>query len=319
MKQALTLFLTALCLACGCDRGEPCVACTEQPVPRRLQLTLHRAAPDTKGADGLQALESQVTHCLLYVFSRSGHLVNCYQSADGRFDFFLTDETYDFVAVANKASLPLFGIAKADLYQTETTLAENGEDGFVMVGRLDNHLIESDEKITVEMQRLAAKVSYVIHTAFTGPLAAAPFQVDEVYLTNVAGRNNLALTDSLPAPNALWYNRMDCEDSDGAPLALLQGGPCFYAYPNASPDSHDKTQWGSRCTRFVVKATLAGRVTYYPVTLASVRANHHYHIDLTIASFGVDHPEDLPQDYSGFESRLTVVPWVSGASLQGNF
>lgn len=319
MKRTLTLFLTVLCLACGCDRGDSCVSCTEPPVPRRLQLTLLRSVPETKGSDALQTLESQVSQCLLYVFSRSGHLVNCYQSSDGRFDFFLTDETYDFVAVANKASLPLSGIGKADLFRTETTLADNGAGGFVMVGRLDSHLIEADEKITVEMERLVAKVSYEIHTAFSGPLADASFQVDAVYLTNVVGGSNLALTDSLPAAQALWYNRMDREDRADAPLALLEGGPVFYAYPNASPDNHDKTQWGSRCTRFVVKATLASRTTYYPVTIPRVRANHHYHIDLTIANFGVDHPEDLPQDYNGFQARLHVVPWTSGASLQGNF
>lgn len=319
MKQPLILFLTTLCLACGCDKGEPCVFCTDPPVPRRLQLTLLNTAPNTKGSDALQALESQISQCVLYVFSRGGHLVNCYQSSDGRFDFFLTDETYDFVAVANKASLPLFGIGKNDIYRTETTLAENGEGGFVMVGRLDNHLIEADEKITVEMQRLAAKVSYEIHTAFSSPLAGASFQVDDIYLTNVVGGNNLALTDSLPTAQALWYNRMDREVCADMPLALLQGGPVFYAYPNASPDSHDKTQWGSRCTRFVVKATLAGRTTYYPVTLTHVQANHHYHVDLTIANYGVDHPEDLPQDYNGFQARLHVVPWTSGTSLQGNF
>ena len=63
----------------------------------------------------------------------------------------------------------------------------------------------------------------------------------------------------------------------------------------------------------------AGGLHYYPVTIPRVRANHHYHIDLTIANFGVDHPEDLPQDYNGFQARLHVVPWTSGASLQGNF
>jgi hypothetical protein len=33
----------------------------------------------------------------------------------------------------------------------------------------------------------------------------------------------------------------------------------------------------------------------------------------------MEHPEDRPEDYSGFETRLTVVPWQSGASLQGDF
>ena len=317
MKPVLLFFLPALlCMASGCNPGDPCVACREEPVPRRLQLTL---SADTKGNNRQRLSDDLVTQCMLYVFSRSGHLVNCYHSSDGLFDFFLTDETYDFVAVANKGGLPDSGISKSGLYNTETTLAENGEGGFVMVGSLNNHIIESDEKITVEVRRLAAKVSYEIHAAFTGPLAAERFQVEDIFLTNVTGRNTLALTDSLPASDALWYNRMNLEESGGEPVALIREGPCFYAYPNASPDSHDKEQWGSRCTRFVVKATLAGYTTYYPVTLETVRANHHYHIDLTIANFGVEHPEDRPEDYSGFQAQISIAQWKAGESLLGEY
>ena len=317
MKHVLNTLLPALLiLASGCNPVEPCLACREEPRLRRLELTLSAA---TKGSAEPLISDIQVTRCQLYVFSRNGNLVNCYQSSDGRFDFYLTDETYDFVAVANKEDLPVAGITRQELGRTETTLAENAEGGLVMVGCLDSHIIESDEKITVEMKRLVAKVSYVLHTDFTGPMAADPFQVEDVYLTNVVGSSTLALTDSLPASDALWYNRMNWEDRGDEPAALLRGGPSFYALPNASPDNHDKEKWGSRCTRFVVKATLAGRTTYYPVTLEKVQANHHYHIDLTIAGFGVDHPEDRPDDYKDFQAQVSVAPWKAGGDFRGNF
>lgn len=317
MKNVLNVLLPALLfLASGCNPGEPCLACREEPRLRRLELTLSTA---TKGSEEPLPSDSQVTRCLLYVFSRNGYLVNCYQSSDGRFDFYLTDETYDFVAVANKGDLPVAGITRQELGRTETTLVENAEGGLVMVGHLDSHIIESDEKVTVEMKRLVAKVSYVIHTDFTGPLAEDPFQVEDVYLTNVVGSNTLALTDSLPASNALWYSRMNWEERGDEPASLLRGVPCFYALPNASPDSHDKEKWGSRCTRFVVKAMLAGRTTYYPVTLEKVQANHHYHIDLTIAGFGVDHPEDRPEDFKDFQAQIYITPWKDGGDLRGNF
>ena len=304
--------------ALACERGEPCAGCREAPQPRHLQLTLASGMPETR-SDGSSWAESRLAQCRLYVFSRSGYLVNCYDSSDGRFDLFLTDETYDFVAVANKDGLPAFDVDKAGLLDTETTLAENGAGSFVMVGRLDEHRIDGDEKITVEMQRLVAKISYDIHTAFAGWLAAEPFAVEAVFLTNVTGVNRLSLADSLPASQSLWYNRMDWEDNPDAPAALLQEGPSFYAYPNVSPDNHDKTAWGSRCTRFVVKASLAGQTTYYPVTLEKVRANHHYHIDLTVANFGVEHPEDRPDDYGSFAAFISVEPWKEGVSLRGDF
>lgn len=288
---------------------------------------------DTKVADVTPLDESQVVRCQLYVFSQTGYLVNCYSSSDGRFDFFLTDETYDFLAIANKGGLPTAAVTREALLGTATTLAENAPGHFVMVGSLDRHIIESDEKITVEMRRLVAKVSCVVRTAFSGELAALPFTAEAAYLTNVSGENRLSLADSLPAGGARWYNRMDAQpetdDTDGLlyaalglPLRASDSLVCqhsFYAYPNASSDSHDKHQWGSRSTRFVLKASLGGRVCYYPVTLGRVENNRHYHIDLTISNYGLEHPEDRPEDYDGILLAVSVEDWTEGPEMQGVF
>ena len=317
-------------LAAGCDR-EPCSLCTDEGTPRHLRLDLSGSKPETRAFNVSSQAEDHVAECRLYVFGRNGELVDSYRSDDGRFDFYLTDEIYDFIAVANKDDLPEERVSKSELLARPTSLAENAVGRFVMAGRLDNHLIDADEKITLEMQRLVGKVSYVIRTAFTGSLATASFIVEEIYLTNVAGENVLSLADSLPASGAAWYNRMDLEP--GGPTDLLYGhvgyrleasdslvsGHCFYPYPNVSADSHDKEQWGSRCTRFVVKATLDGRTTYYPVTLPAVRANRHYHVDLTVANYGLEHPEDNPADYAGFRIAVSVASWGEGGSLEGNY
>lgn len=333
MNRILIIWSALLLLAAGCDR-EPCVTCSELEIPRRhVQLELAGRTADTKVAALSPLEESQVVRCQLYVFNQTGYLVNCYSSTDGRFDFFLTDETYDFVAVANKGGLPTAAVTREALLGTATTLTENAPGNFVMVGCLDRHIIESDEKITIEMQRLVAKVSCVVRTAFSGELAALPFTVEAAYLTNVAGENRLSLADSLLADGARWYNRMDAQPETDDTAQLLYAGlgqslraadslVCphgFYAYPNASPDSHDKNQWGSRCTRFVLKATLGERSTYYPVTLPRVENNHHYHIDLTISNYGLEHPEDRPEDYAGFQLLVSVSDWADGDALLGDF
>ena len=332
MNRLLIVGCVLLLAVAGCDR-EPCVTCTETALPRRhLQLELSGGLFDTKAALS-PVEESQVVRCLLYVFSRTGHLVNCYSSTDGRFEFYLTDETYDFVAIANKGGLPTGAVTREALLETPTTLTENAAGNFLMVGCLDKHIIEEDEKITVEMQRLVAKVSCVVRTAFTGELAEKPFIVEAAYLTNVVGENRLSLADSLPASGARWYNRMDAQPETDDTAQLLYAdlgqmlGPVdsllcpqgFYAYPNASPDSHDRREWGSRCTRFVVRATLGGRTTYYPVTLERVENNHHYHIDLTVSDYGLEHPEDRPEDYGGFQLAITVADWADGARLEGDY
>lgn len=328
------LFVTGVLLvaALGCDR-EPCAECTEELNARHISLDLSGSALQTWALDVPSLAESNIVRCLLYVFSRTGTLVDTYDSADGRFDFYLTDEVYDFVVIANKNGLPRAAITKNDLLATVTTLSENAVGNFVMAGALSDHLIEADEKITVEVARLVGKVTCTIRTAFTGSLAEKPFVVEEIGLTNVAGQNTLALTDSVPDAKARWYNRMVFEDSsdDSFPADMLSAridtrmaasdslspGHSFYPYPNSSPDSHDRDQWGSRCTRFVVKATLDGRTTWYPVTLEQVRRNRHYHVDLTIAGYGVEHPEDPLTAYSGIAAMISVEDWTDGGTLQG--
>lgn len=334
MKRLLFVIGAFLVAAAACDR-EPCAACPEQPVLRRVMLTLSGSTLQTRALDVPSLSESNVVRCRLYVFSRTGDLVGSYDAPDGRFEFFLTDEVYDFVAVVNKGGLPDSGPTKTDLLSTVTALSENVVGAFIMAGQLDNHLIESDEKITVEVHRLVAKVSYTLHTAFRGALAHETFVVEDIYMTNVVGDCPLLPSAAVPAASDRWYNRMDME-AGGLPgdlSELLYGhlgrsmgavdsittGHSFYPYPNPSADSHDKTRWEPRRTRFVVKATLGGRTTYYPVTLPEVRRNHHYHIDLTVSNYGVEHPEDQLGDYAGFVPVVTVDPWDEGGVLQGEY
>lgn len=332
MKRFLFVIGALLAAAAGCDR-EPCAACTDEFKSRHVSLELDGSAAGTKASDVPSLDESNVVRSLLYVFSRTGTLVESYSSADGRFDFYLTDEVYDFVAVVNKADLPRTDVTEADLFATPVRLADNAAGNFVMAGKLAGHRIESDEKITVEVERLVAKVSYTIRTDFKGALAEKEFRVEDIYLTNVPGENDLGLSVLQPSAFALWYNRMDLENppKGDAPADLLQvhvgrwmaasdslvSGSVFYPFPNESADSHDRVQWGSRSTRFVVRATLGGRLTYYPVTLARVQRNRHYHVDLTIANYGVEHPEDPISAYSGVAASVTVADWSDGGSLQG--
>ncbi|MBR0223888.1 MAG: FimB/Mfa2 family fimbrial subunit [Bacteroidales bacterium] len=332
MKRFLFVIGALLAAAAGCDR-EPCAACTEELPARHVILDLGGSAIRTKSPDVPSLAESNVVRSLLYVFSRNGSLVDSYSSSDGRFDFYLTDELYDFVVVANKADLPRSGITKAELFATPALLSENAPGSFIMAGVLSAHRIEADEKITVEVKRLVDKISCTIRTAFTGALAGKEFRVEEIYLTNVVGFHDLGLSDMQPASSALWYNRMEREDPPqaGCPVDLLQARldvrmaasdslvcePAFYPYPNASPDSHDRTQWGSRCTRFVVRATLGGRTTWYPVTLEQLQPNYHYQIDLTVSNYGVEHPEDPLSAYAGVVASVSVAEWTDGGSLQG--
>ena len=326
-KRFLFVIGALLVAAIGCDR-EPCAACQEEQELRHIHF---ESAPDVLAQDGG---EHNVAGCMLYVFTPAGDLVCCYASAEGAYDFFLTDDVYDFVAVVNKDDLPAADVTRLGLLATRTTLAENAPDRLVMRGMLGAHRIETDEKITLEAERVAAKVSCVLRTAFPERLAALPFEIDAIYLTNVVGAHLLSLSDLTPDETACWFNRMDVEESEGGvPYDLIfrqvgrrmgasdvyDSGVSLYAYPNTCPDDHDRTKWSARRTRLVVRARLGDRLTYYPVTLDSVLPNRHYRVDLTIAGYGVEHPEDRLTDYAGLAASLTLVPWDDGGSLEGYY
>ena len=89
------------------------------------------------------------------------------------------------------------------------------------------------------------------------------------------------------------------------------------AYPNHFPDNRGRDSWSPRPTRLVVEAMLAGRKTYYPVTLENVERNRHYAVTLTVSNFGVDHPEDLPDKYADIGFSLAVEEWGEGTTLEG--
>lgn len=331
MKRFLFVIGALLAAAAGCDR-EPCATCTENLPAHRIELELGGSAMGTKVSGATDLSESDVGFCTLYLFDRSGSLVDCFLSDDGRFDFLVTDRTYDFVAIANKRDLPMSGITKTELLSSRTELSENGDGCFVMAGCLDDHIIRSDEKITIEVSRIVAKVTLSVTTRFPEGSGYGPLRIEDIYLTNVPGENNLAASDTLPAADAVWYNRMDLETPAPAGMqpGLLSGhigkelaamdsmdaGLSFYPYPNSSEDDRDTSEWSCRRTRLVVRATLAGRTTYYPVTFARIRPNTHYHVDMEISGFGVDHPENNPDDHGTLDLKVSADPWYEGFTYE---
>ena len=155
-KRFLFVIGALLAAAAGCDK-EPCAACQEEEAEIRHVVF----ESESDGED------HRVGESLLYVFGPTGELIGCHAAVEGAFDFFLTDDVYDFEAVVNKADLPTAGVTRAQLLQTLTTLAENAPDHLVMCGALDAHRIETDEKITVEVQRIAmSPIWYHIPTVF---------------------------------------------------------------------------------------------------------------------------------------------------------
>lgn len=344
-----------LLMVFGCDSIKPdhCKECAEEKDLRHVVLDLGGAASiRTKVIGVTDTMETVVRGSRLYVFTQEGYQINNWSSKEGRFEFYLTDGTYDFVAVTNFEDLPGTSATRDDLFAVEvpiessTLTPETG--GFVMMGRLADHIIKDDEKITVEVDRELSKVSFCIRSKFEEDLAYYPFVIDAIYMSNVPGVNTIGLTKSKYPADGIWYNKMfpDCEKqvmgsdstmtaykAGGYPTEMLYGafhkelapgdsimsGHYFYIAPNACEDSRDTTAWTSRCTRLVVKATLNGIPTYYAATLnidgKGVQANRHYHIDMTIKGWGTDHPEVEPTEMGAMIPLFNVEDWKDGGGV----
>ena len=340
----LSAMLSCALLAPGCEKNQ-CELCSQEGELRHVTVGLGADAVPTKVRGVTPFQENVVRNCRLYVFTQEGYQIGNWSAEDGIFDLYLTDGVYEFVAVANLDALPGTDASRDELFAIRVPIEKNtvdpGTGGFVMVGRLENHVIKGDEKITVEVRRLVSKVSYTVRSAFESHMASYPFEVDEIYMTNVVGDNDLGITRSLQPAEGTWYNKMNYDAAAAAaqpyPAEMLHGdfakrmasgdslvsGHTFYVYPNANEDRRDTTRWSPRCTRFVVRAHLNGIQTYYAVTLNTgnqgVLPNKHYHVDLTIKGWGSDHPEIETVEQGAISGVFSVEDWQEGAVISPIF
>ena len=309
MKRFLILIVLFLFAAAGCEK-ETCSQCGETVTLHRVSVAVSCPVVRTKGDDSLFLAESRIERCILYVFDPSGEFAGRYDSADGRFDVYLPEETFDLVAIANKNDLPQAPSSRNALLDNKTTLAENVPGRFVMVGMMEGFRVSGDVSVDLAVSRVVAKVSYTVRTDFSGTLTDGPFEVQDIFLANVAGEADLRLSGTAPAAAGIWYDRLEPDEPYG---------PVFYACPNDAPDLHDRGGRPPRSTRFVVRAALGDRIFYYPVTLDTIRPNTHYHVDLNIAGYGLEHPEDDPKSYGAVEAVVSVAQWGDGGDVEGLF
>ncbi len=333
-EQTIVLAAAALSLV-SCDiYQEKCGDCSGSRVSVSLGGIVSAVTTRAEGV-GYED-ESAVNSVQVYAFS----------SPDGKFvdraagtgteeclEFYLLNSTYDFLAFVNCPELPSAPETRSDLESIVTELADNSTGGFQMCGSLERQTIQADSRLTVEVRRIVAKVTYVCCVNMkSASLAALPFRVRGIYMTNVCGENNYALS-AAPDIGGIWYNRRNIEDSGSVAELIssgnmdeivaqgdsIQTGHSFYLYPNPWPDPDDRGGWSLRRTRFVLKADIGGVTTYYPVTIPQVERNKHYEIDLTITGWGVDDPEDIPGTSSLAEVEIRVAEWEDGGRIEARY
>lgn len=314
----------------SCDvYQEKCDTCSGS----RVNVSLGGSVPvvATRAEEVKEEDENAVNSVQLYVFSSAdGRFVERMAGSGSSYEFYLLNSTYDFLAFVNCPELPAAPESRAVLEKTVSKLSDNGTANFQMCGALERQTIQADSQLIVDVRRIVAKVTYVCRVKMkSATLAAEPFHVKGLFMTNACGENDYSL-DAAPGRDGIWYNKRNLESS-GAVANLIssgdmdrvvpqgdsiQTGHTFYVYPNPFSDPEDRGGWSQRRTRFVLKAEIGGMTTYYPVTIPCVERNRHYEIDLTITGRGVDDPEDIPGTSFLAEAAIRVADWEDGGKIE---
>jgi hypothetical protein len=348
MKQTriyLIIVAALLPLLWACNDPIPCDECKLHKVTISLTTSV---APETRTSQPSPCLnthselktqnfpltrtlrlegETRINSVQLYIFNNEGDLLQRITGIGGEYKVILSDGCCTFYCFVNAPELPVAPSSSEELLKCESFLWNNSRGSFQMSGSATAD-IDSDMELEIVVQRMVAKVECIVRTEFgNSHLAEMPFTLHRIYLTNVTGKNNYALT-AMQGDEGLWYNKMEYQQSSCDNLICgslidrrmnnkdsLAIDDSLYPYPNSSTDCFDLTTWSARKTRLVIEATLGEKLWYYPVTLEETISNTHYLYDITITREGVSHPEEPVTEPGALITKIKINEWNEGGEI----
>ena len=186
-----------------------------QPAPQELLATRtsQPAPPIVTRAIGVTAEEeTRINSVQLYIFDSNETFVQRITGTGSDYEVIIPGGRCTFCCFVNAPELPATPSSAEELLMCESHLWNNGRGSFQMTGSTTVE-IDSDLELEITVQRMVAKVECIIRTEFgNSHLAGMPFKVHRIYLTNVAGKNNYALT-AMQGDDGLWYNKMGYQQS----------------------------------------------------------------------------------------------------------
>ena len=294
MEAKLTALLGGLLILGGCHRAAP-------PGPGSVEVVFSVLGETTRatGTDGEAAVDGWAL--LLY---RDGRLAEAGTSSSGsEIRKTLPAGDYTAFAVVNPpASFDPAGYPEPGaLAGAESALGDNAPGRLVMAGRRTVSVPVPDGSVQrIGVDRLVCKAGIrKVSVQFVDPsLAARPFRLKGIYLTNCYGKSRYGsdwTAEDILSTASVWHNRMGFRSEAGLDALLAETGldipvsadrphtqeHVFYFYPNPLPASLDTRSgtWSRRRTRLVLEAQIGDRTYYYPVTLPESRRNRTYLIE----------------------------------------
>ena len=294
MKANCTALLGSLLILGGCHRAAP-------PGPGSVEVVFSVLGETTRatGTDGEAAVDDWAL--LLY---RDGRLAEAGTSSSGsEIRKTLPAGDYTAYAVVNPpASFAPAGFPDTGaLAGAESALGDNAPGRLVMAGRRTVTVPVPDGSVQrIGVDRLVCKAGIrKVSVQFENPdLAARPFRLKGIYLTNCYGKSRYGsdwAAEDILSTASVWHNRMGFRSEAGLDALLAETGldipvsadrphtqeHVFYFYPNPLPASLDTRSgtWVRRRTRLVLEAQIGDRTYYYPVTLPESQRNRTYLIE----------------------------------------
>ena len=294
MEAKLTALLGGLLILSGCHRAAP-------PGPGNVEVVFSVLGEATRGTG--TAGEAAVDSWTLLLY-RDGRLAEAGTSSSGSaIRKTLPAGGYTAFAVVNPP--PSFDPAgfpdPGALAGAESALGDNAPGRLVMAGSRSVTVPVPDGSVQrIGVDRLVCKAGIrKVAVQFTDPgLAARPFRLKGIYLTNCYGKSRYGsdwTAEGILSDASAWYNRMGFHSEAGVDGLLAETGldipvtadrphtqeHVFYYYPNPLPASLDTRSgtWTRRKTRLVLEAQIGDRTYYYPVTLPESQRNRTYLIE----------------------------------------
>ncbi len=325
MKCKLLAAAIAVCALAACSEAMIVDEKTSSEDMVSLKIDINHEATKVNWTNG----ESSLWNVQIFIFRDEDKKLEAYEKASlFTFDLNLTRGKKLIYVVMNAPDITdVFTFD--ELCARSTLYKDNTLEQYIMEGYQTVSLESAGATVTVDMNRVMSKISFVdIKNDLKGAYAGQTITLKNAYLINVAGdRKMFAAGENIPVPT-IWFHKRGYNEGDGIKdMAFVDYESAevlhtksytarqdYYCYPNSTAkDSSDATvttdeDFVPRYTRLVLEAEIKGTLYYYPVSVPNIESNKNYEVSLTITRLGSSHP-DIPfySEDQGF--KINIKSW----------
>ncbi|MCQ2143058.1 MAG: hypothetical protein MJY56_03210 [Bacteroidales bacterium] len=322
MKKKKVFLLAAISAisALACNREAVPSSHVEEGIP--VELTVSVPSPALTKATSVGD-ETAVGRLQVFVFRESDGALEATASASA--SSLTMSTTTGSKKVAALVNAPAVSVTTlTELEAKVSDLADNGSGALVMYG-METKQVTTDASVNITVTRLVAKIRIqkITNAIAQTEYASETMSIDGIFVLNAAG--NALYTRGSYAPTK-WYNFKEMKGECSGLLsdtltgktlakdASLSETYTYYCYANPTTNDSSEDNDAARFTRLVVKATIAGKTAYYPMSIQNIEANHVYTVtELKITRLGSDDP-DSPITTGEATFTVTVASWEDGTT-----